>query len=76
LPKFGNVVCVGHPSPQKGRSYVVTNAGWELRWTRAALKAGLLAGRDEPREHGTNRIDGRRSNLVKLLAKQACPAKP
>src|SRR4051812_29058577 len=71
LPKFGNVACVGHPSPQKGRSYVVTNAGWELRWTRAALKAGLLrAGRDEPREHGTNRIDGRRSNLVKLLAKQ------
>jgi hypothetical protein len=41
LPKFGNIVCVGHPSPQKGRSYVVTNAGWELRWTRAALKAGL-----------------------------------
>ena len=41
LPKFGIVVCVGHPSPQKGRSYVVTNAGWELRWTRAALKAGL-----------------------------------
>jgi hypothetical protein len=67
LPKFGNVVCVGHPSPQKGRSYVVTNAGWELRWTRAALKAGLLrAGRDEPREHGTNRIDGRRPCLRSL----------
>jgi hypothetical protein len=77
LPKFGNIVCVGHPSPQKGRSYVVTNAGWELRWTRAALKAGLLrAGRDEPREHGTNRIDGRRPDLAKPLAKQACPAKP
>src|SRR3954449_10604021 len=41
LPKFGNIVSVIHPSPQKGRSYVVTNAGWELRWTRAALKAGL-----------------------------------
>lgn len=29
LPKFGFVVCVGHPSPPKGRSDVVTNAGWE-----------------------------------------------
>jgi hypothetical protein len=51
LPKFGFVVCVGHPSPPKGRSYVVSNAGWELRWTRAALKAELArAGRDQPRE--------------------------
>src|SRR3954462_15041375 len=68
LPKFGNIVCVGHPSPQKGRSYVVTNAGWELRWTRAALKAGeWRAGRDEPREHVTNRIDGRRRSPAKPL---------
>ena len=48
LPKFGFIVCVGHPNPPKGRSYVVSNAGWELRWTRAALKAELAcAGRDD-----------------------------
>ncbi|HEV2152845.1 MAG TPA: hypothetical protein VGR99_00665, partial [Bradyrhizobium sp.] len=41
LPKFGNIVCVAHPSPPKGRSYVVASAGWELRWTRAASKAGV-----------------------------------
>ena len=64
LPKFGNIVCVAYPSPRKGRSYVVTSAGWELRWTRAALKAGLSrAGRDEPREHDTNR--DRRTALLR-----------
>ncbi|MBB4428473.1 hypothetical protein GGD66_007060 [Bradyrhizobium sp. CIR48] len=41
LPKFGFVVCVGHSSPPKGRSYVVSSAGWELRWTRAALRRSL-----------------------------------
>ena len=66
LPKFGNIVCLAHPSPQKGRSYVVTNAGWSAV-DAGDVKGGLVrAGRDEPREHGTDRIDGRR----------LCPAKP
>ena len=48
LPKFGFVVCIDRPSPPKGRSYVVSSAGWELRWTQAALKAELAhAGRDD-----------------------------
>jgi hypothetical protein len=43
------------PAHQKGgRTSSRTRAG--LRWTRAALKARLLrAGRDEPREHATDR---------------------
>ena len=68
LPKFGFVVCLAHPSPPKGRSYVVSSAGWELRWTRAAFKAGLLrAGRDEPREHDSTCEDGRRSMSCEAL---------
>jgi hypothetical protein len=57
------------PAHQRGgRTSSRTRAG--SRWTRAALKAGLVrAGRDEPREHGTNRIDGRRSTSRSLRAK-------
>ena len=55
LPKFGNIVCVAHPSPAKGRSYVVTNAGWSAV-DAGGVKGGLVrAGRDEPRELGTSR---------------------
>ena len=63
------------PARQEGRSYVVTNAGW-VAVDAGGVKGGLgRAGRDEPPEHGTNRIDGRRPTLAKPLAKQACPAK-
>jgi hypothetical protein len=77
LPKFGFVVCVGHPGPPKGRSYVVSSAGWELRWTRAALKAELArAGRD----HLVSMRDLRRRTAPKLCGAVGgvgpCPAKP
>ncbi|SEN61181.1 hypothetical protein SAMN05443254_109336 [Bradyrhizobium sp. OK095] len=42
--------------PTKGAVVRRHERGLGLRWTRAALKAGLLcAGRDEPREHVTDR---------------------
>ncbi len=63
------------PAHEKGRSYVVSSAGWELRWTRAALKAGLLrAGRDEPREHDTTCEDERRPSPAEPRGEAGSPA--
>ena len=42
LPKFGFVVCVARPGPPKGRSYVVTNAGWDCGG-RGRRQGGLVA---------------------------------
>ena len=50
--------------PTKGAVVRRHERGLGLRWTRAALKAGSLrAGRDEPREHATNR--DRRTALLR-----------
>jgi hypothetical protein len=57
--------------PTKGAVVRRHERGLGVAVDAGGVKGGLVrAGRDEPREHGTNRIDGRRSNLVKLLAKQ------
>ncbi|EHR05711.1 hypothetical protein Bra471DRAFT_06539 [Bradyrhizobium sp. WSM471] len=60
--------------PTKGAVVRRHERGLGVAVDAGGVKGGLVrAGRDEPREHGTNRIDGRRSNLAKSLAKQeAC----
>lgn len=57
--------------PTKGAVVRRHERGLGVAVDAGGVKGGLVrAGRDEPREHGTNRIDGRRSNLAKPLAKQ------
>jgi hypothetical protein len=47
LLEFGFIVCIVHPSPPKGRSYVVTNAGWVAVDASSASARMWAAGRAE-----------------------------
>ena len=66
LPKFGNIVCLAHPSPPKGRSYVVTNAGW-VAVDAGGVKAGVVEKSGAWFSHDSQRVGQGRENAKQFL---------